>query len=62
MKWLSQQVDELTSGLFTAPNIVIIWPSIVGSNLQFDGNWNNFTKRITDSYSAQTLENIKTQM
>ncbi len=41
MNWVSRQTDEIVNALFTAPSLVVIWPGILGANLQFDGNWEN---------------------
>ncbi len=62
MKWVTAQVEEIVNALFTAPSLVVIWPGVVGANMQFDGNWANFQKRFSDAYSAQSFENLKTQM
>ena len=62
MTWVSNQLNELINALFTAPNLIIVLPGVVGANMQFDGNWENFQKKLTDAYSSQSFENIKTQM
>lgn len=62
MNWVTRQTEEIVNALFTAPSLVVIWPGIVWANMQFDGNWQNFQKRFTDAYSAQSFENLKTQM
>lgn len=62
MSWVNDQLNELINALFTAPNLIVVLPGAVGSNMQFDGNWQNFQKKFTDAYSSQSLENIKTQM
>ncbi|MBP9779728.1 hypothetical protein KBD33_03855 [Candidatus Gracilibacteria bacterium] len=62
MSWVNDQLNELINALFTAPNLIVVLPGAVGSNMQFDGNWQDFQKKFTDAYSSQSLENIKTQM
>jgi hypothetical protein len=44
MSWVNDQLNELINALFTAPNLIVVLPGAVGSNMQFDGNWQNFQK------------------
>ncbi len=62
MDWVTRQSEEIVNALFTAPSLVIIWPWVVGSNMQFDGNWKNFQKRLSDAYSGQSVKNLQTEM
>ena len=36
MNWVTDQIDEMVNALFTVPSLTIVWPGIIGSNLQFD--------------------------
>lgn len=36
MDWVSRQTDEVTNALLTPPNLIIIKPTSVGQNAQFD--------------------------
>jgi len=36
MDWVSRQTDQITNALLTPPNLIIIPPTSVGQNAQFD--------------------------
>ncbi len=59
MDWVSRQTDELVNALFTPPNLIIIPPTSIGQNMQFDGTLNGFTetfKKSLDSVSVSTIQ------
>ena len=37
MDWVSRQTDELVTAFFTPPSLVIIPPTSIGQNNQYDG-------------------------
>lgn len=62
MNWVKSQVDEMVNALFTAPSLLIVWPGVLGANMQFDGNWENLKDKFNSAYSEQTFKDLKAQM
>jgi hypothetical protein len=59
MDWLSRQMEEVTTSLFTPPNLTIIPPTSFGQNAQFDAGFSGITQKLSDKFSAANIENIK---
>jgi hypothetical protein len=59
MDWLSRQTEEVTTSLFTPPNLTIIPPTSFGQNAQFDAGFSGITQKLSNSFSAANIENIK---
>ncbi len=62
MDWLTRQTEELTTSLFTPPNLTVIPPSSFGQNAQVDKSYDDFSKKLGASYSQANLDNIKRSM
>ncbi len=62
MDWLTRQTDELTTSLFTPPNLTVIPPSSFGQNAQVDKSYDDFSKKLGEAYSSANLNNIKQSM
>ena len=59
MDWLTRQTDEITTSLFTPPNLTIIPPTSLGQNAEVDGSYKDFSKKLGDAYSSANFENMK---
>ncbi len=59
MDWLTRQTEELTTSLFTPPNLTIIPPTSFGQNAQVDSSYADFSKNLGDKFSSASLDNIK---
>ncbi|MBC7503535.1 VCBS repeat-containing protein [Candidatus Gracilibacteria bacterium] len=59
MDWLTRQTEELTTSLFTPPNLTIIPPTSLGQNAQLDSSFDDFAKKLGSAYSSANYENIK---
>ena len=46
MDWLTRQTEELTTSLFTPPNLTIIPPTSFGQNAQVDSSYADFFKKV----------------
>lgn len=46
MDWLTRQTEELTTSLFTPPNLTIIPPTSFGQNAQVDKSYADFSKKL----------------
>lgn len=62
MDWLTRQTDEITTSLFTPPNLTIVKPASFGQNAQVDKSYDNFSKQLGAQYSSASLDNIKQSM
>jgi hypothetical protein len=62
MDWLTRQTDEITTSLFTPPNLTIVPPSSFGQNAQVDSSYKDFSKKLGAAYSSATVDNIKQGM
>lgn len=60
MDWVSRQTDEMVNALFTPPALIIIPPTSIGQNAQFDGTLSGLTATFKDSYNKDTLSSIST--
>jgi hypothetical protein len=60
MDWLSRQTEEVTTSLFTPPNLTIIPPTSFGQNAQMDAGFSGITQKLSDSFSMANAEAIKT--
>ncbi len=60
MEWVSRQTDELVNSLFTPPSLIIIPPTSIGQNAQFDGTLSGLTDTFQKSYNESSLSNIST--
>jgi hypothetical protein len=60
MDWVSRQTDELVNSLFTPPSLIIIPPTSLGQNAQFDGTLSGLTSTFKKSYEENSLKNIST--
>ncbi len=58
MDWVSRQTDELVNALFTPPSLIIIPPTSIGQNAQFDGTLSGLTDTFKKSYNESTLSSI----
>ncbi len=61
MDWLQRQGDEISTALFTPPNLTIIPPTTLGPNAPFDGVDSFLSKFNTESVK-QGYDNMKNQM
>lgn len=59
MEWLTRQTEELTTSLFTPPNLTIIPPTDFGQNAHVDSTYTDFSKKLGAAYSSANLENIQ---
>ncbi len=62
MEWLTRQTEELTTSLFTPPNLTIIPPTDFGQNAHVDTTYTDFSKKLGEAYSSANLENIQQGM
>ena len=62
MEWVTRQTEELTNGLFTAPNLTIIPPTSLGQNGNFDGSFSGFLDTFSTAYSEETIDEVKSAM
>ncbi len=62
MDWLTRQTEELVTSFFTPPNLTIVLPTDLGQNAQIDGSYKDFSKKLGDAYSSNTLSNMKQGM
>ena len=62
MEWVTRQTEELTNGLFAAPNLTIIPPTSLGQNGNFDGSFSGFLDTFNNAYSEETLDQVKSAM
>jgi hypothetical protein len=62
MDWLTRQTDEITTSLFTPPNLTIVKPASFGQNAQVDKSYENFSKDLGRVYSSANFDNIKKSM
>jgi hypothetical protein len=60
MDWLSRQTEEVTTSLFTPPNLTIIPPTSFGQNAQMDAGFSGITDKLSQSFSRANAEAIKT--
>lgn len=60
MDWVSRQTDELVNSLFTPPALIIIPPTSIGQNAQFDGTLSGLTSTFKKSYDENSATNIST--
>ncbi len=58
MDWVARQTDQITNSLLTPPNLIIIQPTSVGQNAQFDGSISGFKDTFKDAYNQSNLDNI----
>ena len=59
MDWLTRQKEEMTTSLFTPPNLTIIPPTDFGQNAQVDKSYKDFSEKLGNAYSEESLKNIK---
>jgi hypothetical protein len=60
MDWVSRQTDEMVNALFTPPALIIVPPTSIGQNAQFDGTLSGLTDTFKKSYNESSLSNIST--
>lgn len=60
MDWISRQTDEMVNALFTPPSLIIIPPTSIGQNAQFDGTLSGLTSTFKKSYNENSATNITT--
>lgn len=58
MDWVSRQTDELVNAFFTPPALVIIWPTTIGQNNQFDGTMSGLTDSFKTSYEQNSVKSM----
>lgn len=59
MDWLTRQVGEITTALFTPPNLTIVLPTDFGQNAQVDKSYTDFFNKLGSSFSSVNASNIK---
>ncbi len=59
MDWLTRQTEELTTSLFTPPNLTVIPPTDFGQNAQVDSTYIDFSQKLGAAYSSASFENMK---
>lgn len=62
MDWLTRQTEELTTSLFTPPNLTIIPPTNFGQNAKVDGSYSDFLEKLQSAYSSESINALKQQM
>lgn len=62
MDWLTRQTEELTTSLFTPPNLTIIPPTDFGQNAKVDGSYSDFIEKLESAYSKESFDSMKTEM
>lgn len=62
MDWVSRQIEEITTSLFTPPSLTIIPPTDFGQNAQVDTSYGDFFNKLGASYSKANFDNIKQNM
>lgn len=58
MDWVSRQTDELVSAFFTPPTLIVIPPTSIGQNNQYDGTLSGLTDSFKSSYEQNSLSSI----
>jgi len=58
MDWLQRQGDEISTALFTPPNVTLIPPTTLGPNAPFDGI-DSFRSNFNIESVKQWVENMK---
>lgn len=58
MDWFARQSDQFMNALFTPPNLILIPPTSVGQNAQFDGSIQGFSDTFKNAYSESSIQNI----
>lgn len=46
MDWLTRQTEEITTSLFTPPNLTVVPPTSFGQNAQVDSSYADFAKNL----------------
>jgi len=62
MDWLTRQTEELTTSLFTPPNLTIIPPTDFGQNAKVDSSYSDFLDKLSKAYSSESLSSLKAEM
>lgn len=62
MDWLTRQQEELTTSLFTPPNLTIVPPTSFGQNAQVDSTYTDLSKKFGAAYSRANLDSIQQTM
>ncbi len=62
MDWIARQTEELTTSLFTPPNLTIVLPTDFGQNAKVDKGFKSFLKDMKSAYSAESAQSLKNQM
>lgn len=58
MDWVSRQTDELVNAFFTPPSLIIIWPTTIGQNNQFDWTMSGLTDSFKTSYEQNSVKSM----
>ncbi|MFZ2255916.1 MAG: hypothetical protein WAW59_02175 [Patescibacteria group bacterium] len=61
MDWVSRQTDELVTAFFTPPALVIIPPTTLGQNSQYDGTMSGLTDSFKSSFEENSVTTISTK-
>lgn len=61
MEWLGRQIDQITNSLLSAPNLIIIPPTSIGQNAQYDGTLSGLSNTFDKAYNQKTLDDIRTK-
>ena len=61
MDWVSRQTDELVTAFFTPPALVIIPPTTLGQNNQYDGTMSGLTDSFKSSFEENSATTISTK-
>lgn len=62
MDWLTRQTEELTTALFTPPNLTIIPPTDFGQNAKVDGTYSDFIDKLESAYSKESYNSMRAEM